>query len=173
MPKQLREQKPPTGLSRLFFRAPIWLYRWGLGWLLGKRFLLINHIGRKSGLRRQAVVEVLAYDKESDSYYAAAGFGPQSQWYQNLLANPAVTIVVGRKKRAVTAVPLSPTESGTMILDYARRHPTAIKNLARMVGYDVDGTETDYRALGELGIIPVVRFESRQTGGGDEAADLK
>lgn len=50
MPKQLRERKPPTGLSRILFRAPIWLYRRGLGWLLGKRFLLINHIGWKSGL---------------------------------------------------------------------------------------------------------------------------
>ncbi len=169
MPEQLHERKLPTGLSRLFFRAPIWLYRWGLGWLLGKRFLLINHIGRKSGLSRQAVVEVIAYDQECDTYYVAAGFGPKSQWYQNLLATPAVTIVVGRKKLAVTAVPLTPTESGAAILDYAQRHPTAIKNLSRMVGYEVDGTEADYRALGEQDIIPVIRFEPRQNGGSNES----
>lgn len=159
MPKQLHEQKPPTGMSRLLFRAPIWLYRWGLGWLLGKRFLLINHVGRKSGLARQAVVEVIAYDKEHSTYYVAAGFGPKSQWYQNLLMTPEVTIVVGRKKLAVRAAPLTPTESGAALLDYARRHPTAIKNLSRMVGYEVDGTEADFRALGEQSIIPVVRFE--------------
>jgi len=161
MPKQLHEQRPPTGLSRMLFRAPVWLYRWGLGWLLGKRFLLINHVGRKSGLPRQAVVEVIAYDKEHGTCFVAAGFGPKSQWYQNLLATPEVTIVVGRKRLAVTAVPLTPTDSGTALLDYAQRHTTAIRNLSRMVGYEVDGTEADYRALGEQGIIPVVRFEPR------------
>lgn len=163
MLKQLNQRKSPTGLGRLFFRAPIWLYRWGLGWLLGGRFLLINHIGRKSGLLRQAVVEVIARDKERDFYYVAAGFGPKSQWYQNLLTIPDVTIMVGRKKLAVTAVPLSPTEAGAAILDYAWRHPTAIKNLARMVGWEVDGTEAGYRALGEQNLIPVVRFEPRHT----------
>jgi deazaflavin-dependent oxidoreductase (nitroreductase family) len=161
MAEQIQERRPPTGLSRMFFRAPIWLYRWGLGWLLGQRFLLINHIGRVSGLPRQAVVEVMACDEERDAYCVGAGFGPKSQWYQNLLATPQVTIVVGKKTLAVTAVPLSPTESGAVILDYARRHPTAIKNLARMVGYDVDGSQVDYRALGERGIVPVIRFEPR------------
>lgn len=159
--QQLNERRPPTGLSRLLFRAPIWLYRWGLGWLLGKRFLLINHVGRISRLPRQAVVEVMTYDPERNVYYVAAGFGSKSQWYQNLLATPEATIVVGRRKLAIRAVPLSPTESGAVILDYARRHPTAIKNLARMVGCEVDGSEASYRALGEEGIIPMMRFEPR------------
>ena len=163
MPKQINQRKPPTGLSRLFYRSPIWLYRWGLGWLLGKRFLLINHVGRKSGLPRQAVVEVLAYDREQNAHYVAAGFGLTSQWYQNLLVTPEVTIVIGRQQLAVTAVPLTPPEAGAAILDYARRHPTAIKNLARMVGYEVDGTEADYQALGEQGLIPVIRFDPRSS----------
>ena len=160
MPTKLKERKPPTGLNRLFFRAPIWLYRWGLGWLLGKRFLLLNHVGRTSSRPRQAVVEVIARDESRGHYYVASGYGSQSQWYQNLLATPQVTIVVGRKKLAVKAVPLSPTESGAVLLDYGRRHPTALKNLARLVGYEIDGTEADCRALGEEDIIPVVRFET-------------
>jgi len=162
MPQQLRERKPPTGLSRILFRAPIWLYRWGLGWLMGKRFLLINHVGRKSGLPRQAVVEVMAHDPEHQAYLVASGFGPRSQWYQNLLATPEATIVVGRQELAVMAVPLSPAESGQAFLDYARRHPAAIKGLSRMLGYALDGTEADIRALGEAGIMPVVRLEIRQ-----------
>lgn len=160
MPKKLTERKPPSGLGRLFFRAPIWLYRWGLGWLLGKRFLLLNHTGRKSGLPRQAVIEVIARDEPNGHYYVASGYGTKSDWYQNLLAKPEVTIVVGRKKLAATAVPLSPAESGALLLDYARRHPTALKNLARLVGYETDGSEADVRALGEEGLIPVVRFET-------------
>ena len=36
---------PRTRLRRALFRAPIWLYRLGLGGLLGGRFLLLTHTG--------------------------------------------------------------------------------------------------------------------------------
>jgi hypothetical protein len=42
MAKKVKQIQPPKGLSRLFYRAPIWLYRLKLGWLLGHRFLLLN-----------------------------------------------------------------------------------------------------------------------------------
>ena len=54
--KEKNERKPVTGLKRIMFRAPIFLYRIGLGGLLGKRFLLLNHIGRKT------VMEVVNHD---------------------------------------------------------------------------------------------------------------
>ncbi len=44
---------PPGKVLRLGLRLPIWLYRARLGRLLGERFLLLTHIGRKSGLPRQ------------------------------------------------------------------------------------------------------------------------
>jgi hypothetical protein len=53
----------PTGLSRLLWRAPIWLYRLGLGGLLGSHFVLLNHVGRKSGQPRQTVLEVVDRDE--------------------------------------------------------------------------------------------------------------
>ena len=46
---------PRTRLRRALFRAPIWLYRLGLGGLLGGRFLLLTHTGRTSGRPRQVV----------------------------------------------------------------------------------------------------------------------
>jgi deazaflavin-dependent oxidoreductase (nitroreductase family) len=103
MPEKVNDVRPPSGLNALLFRLPIGLYRMGLGRLLGGRFLLINHIGRKSGQVRQAVVEVVRHDKETDSYIVAAGFGPQSHWHQNLRHRPEVTIQVGRRKLAVPA----------------------------------------------------------------------
>lgn len=50
------DARPPRGLLRLAARLPLWLYRAGLGWLLSNRFLMLTHIGRKSGLPRQVVV---------------------------------------------------------------------------------------------------------------------
>ena len=46
---------PPKGLLRLDFRVPVYFYRFGLGWLLGGWFVLINHLGRKTGQPHQAV----------------------------------------------------------------------------------------------------------------------
>ena len=61
MAVQTRQPKLPSGFSRLMFRLPIYLYKVGLGGLLGGRFLLLNHVGRKSGQPRQAVVEVVRH----------------------------------------------------------------------------------------------------------------
>ena len=69
MPEKVGKGEPPKGFNRLMFRAPIWLYRLGLGWMLGKRFLLLNHTGRESGLPRQTVLEVVDYNKTSNTYY--------------------------------------------------------------------------------------------------------
>jgi hypothetical protein len=55
-------ESKPAGALRLAFRLPIYLYRLDLGWLLGHRFLLFAHLGRKSGLLRETVLEVILYD---------------------------------------------------------------------------------------------------------------
>lgn len=159
--EKIRPLDPPAGLSRLFFRLPIYLYRLHLGWLLGGRFLLVNHIGRKSGQLRQVVIEVVEHDPAADTYTVAAGFGRKSDWYLNLLKTPDVTIQVGRRTLAVTAVPLTPDVGGETMVRYARRHETAARNLARFMGYQVDGTEADYRALGRE--LPFMQFRPRRS----------
>lgn len=141
------KRKPVTGLKKFLFRAPVFLYRIGLGGLLGKRFLLLNHIGRKSGMVRQTVLEVVNHDEETDTYYIASGFGRKSDWYLNILKYPNVSIQVGWRKMGVTAVPLTPEESGQAMVDYARRHPTAAKNLSKILGFDIS-SEEEYRSVG-------------------------
>ena len=153
------QRKRVTGIGRFFFRAPIFLYRVGLGGLLGKRFLLLNHIGRKSGLTRQAVLEVVKHDRESDTFYIASGFGKKSHWYLNILAHPEVNIQVGWRKMAVTAVPLTPEQSGEAMVDYARRYPKAAKNLSRLIGFNIS-TEEEYRTVGR-DAIPFIALKPR------------
>ena len=151
---------PPQGFSRILYRAPIWLYRLGLGFLLGKRFLLLNHVGRQSGKARQAVLEVANYLPEEGTYIVASGFGSKSDWYLNLKAKPEVTIQVGRRQLSVTADFLSPQESGEQMVDYYRRHPTAARNLTRLLGVVVADNEEAYRNIGEES-IPFVAFRPR------------
>lgn len=159
MAVQTRQPKLPSGFSRLMFRLPIYLYKVGLGGLLGGRFLLLNHVGRKSGQPRQAVVEVVRHDQANDTYIIASGFGEKAQWFQNLMKTPDVMIQVGRRKLAVHARRLSPEESGDEMADYARRNQRAARSLAGFMGFETDGTEAGYRALGQQ--LPFVALEKR------------
>jgi deazaflavin-dependent oxidoreductase (nitroreductase family) len=148
MPIKVREIYPPTGLSRLAFRIPIWFYQAGMGRLLGGRFLELTHIGRKSGLIRHTVLEVVRHDKESGTYFIAVGFGEHSDWYQNILADPHVEIRSGVEHIQAIAIPLTEDEAGDELVRYAHRYPLAFRELLRFMGYKVDGSDEDIHALG-------------------------
>ena len=56
--------------TRWFVRAPIWLFRVRLGFLFGHRLLMLEHVGRKSGLARYVALEVVA--RVGDEYTVTA-----------------------------------------------------------------------------------------------------
>ncbi|MEP7289659.1 MAG: nitroreductase family deazaflavin-dependent oxidoreductase [Chloroflexota bacterium] len=134
MPEKSLTSKPPTALLRWFLRLPILIYRLRLGWLLGNRFLLINHIGRKSGHLRQTVVEVADHDQISDTYFVASGWGYKSNWYNNVMARPNIRIQVGPRKLAVRAESLGPEDGAQVLLKYRENHPSAANELAKLMG---------------------------------------
>ncbi len=160
MPEQKNKPAPPRGLKRLFWRAPIWIYRLGLGGLFKERMLLLHHIGRNSGLARQNVLEIVDYDRQKGIYTVASGFGHAADWYKNLLQQPEASITVGRTEYTVTAQPLSPEESGQAMAAYAKRHPKAAKSLMSICGYKVDESEEAYFNFGR-DAIPFVILMSR------------
>lgn len=147
----------PTGLRRALFRAPIWLYRLRMGSLLGRRFVLINHVGRISGTLRQAVVEVVAIDGADGAITVASGFGDASDWYRNVLAAPTISVQVGSRRRLVIARRLTPDEASDAMADYANRHSRAGRELCRFMGMRVDGSGGDFRAAGRR--IPMLRLD--------------
>ncbi|MEV0299183.1 nitroreductase family deazaflavin-dependent oxidoreductase [Nocardia sp. NPDC050710] len=158
--KIVKAVRPPTGLSRRLYRLPLYLYRWHLGWVFGHRILVVNHIGRVTGKPRQAVLEVVTHDTRDGAHTVASGWGPTAAWYRNLQKTPEVTIQVGRQIIPVRAVPLLPDEGADLFAHYAIQHRWAAKYLlSRLMGYSVDGSEADFRAVGQR--IPFVRFEPR------------
>jgi deazaflavin-dependent oxidoreductase (nitroreductase family) len=114
-------------------RLPILLYRLNLGWLLGQRFLLLEHRGRKSGIIRQAVIEVVDHDVQESSYIVAAAWGHQSDWYKNIEAEPNVKIGVGTKWFPAVAKTLSADDAAQHLNAYATKHPFAFKQLGSLL----------------------------------------
>ena len=129
--------RPPGGILRFLFRLPIYLYRWHLGWLLGGRALMIDHVGRKSGKLHQAVVEVVEHDRSDDSYFVASGWGYKANWYQNLTAHPETTIHVGRRTLAVRAETLPPPQAAQRLINYREHHRFLARELGGMMGIDI------------------------------------
>lgn len=154
MAEIIKEMKKPGRLTRLIYRAPIWLYRLGLGGVMGENKVLINHIGRRSGKPRQATVEVIQHEKGTNVYLVASGFGEKSDWFQNLMAHPDVTIQVGRNRMAAHAECLPPSQATEILLDYSQRNPRGMRAFASMLGYHLVDYEEDVRVL--FGIIKVV-----------------
>ena len=83
---------------RRLFRAPVYLYRWKCGWLLGHRFLLLIHIGRRTGLTRHTVLEVLEYRKEDPEAVVMSAFGPSADWLRNIETTPNLVVVIGSQR---------------------------------------------------------------------------
>ena len=142
------------------FRSPIWIYRVGLGAVFGRRLLLLNHIGRRTGTPRKTILEVVQYDPTDRSYVVASGWGPQAAWYRNILEQPAVSVEVGNSTIPVTAEPLAEDAGAEIFARYAARRPRiAAFALPRVLGMSVDGSDADFRAAGRR--MPFVRLTPR------------
>lgn len=129
--------EPLGPIGRVLARAPRHLYRLGLGRLLGRRFVLIEHTGRKTGRTREAVVEVVRHDPASLD--VAAAWGGRSDWYRNLVATPAALVSTGalRRRPAVASI-VEVGDAATVFAAYARDHPWAARTLAKTFGLPVD-----------------------------------
>lgn len=140
---------PRSPMARRLFRAPVWIYRLGLGGLLARRFVLLTTRGRVSGRPRQVVLEVVGRDEESGGYLVVSGFGGRSQWLRNIQVEPRVLFEVGWRRYRGTAVPLAPTESGQTLADrLTRLYPRLGPTLMGALGHTVDGSVADYERLG-------------------------
>jgi deazaflavin-dependent oxidoreductase (nitroreductase family) len=115
--------------TRWLVRSPLLVYRFGLGALLGSRVLLLEHVGRRSGRRRQVVLETVLRPAQEE-IVVASGFGAASDWYRNVQVNPDVRVSCGRVRcRQARAELLDGTESRELLAEYAARHPTAFRRL--------------------------------------------
>ncbi|MEC3975836.1 hypothetical protein QMK34_11150 [Amycolatopsis sp. H20-H5] len=110
----LLNEKPPLWLH-LIFRAPIALYRVGLGRVIGHRLVRIVHIGRSSGRRRETVLETIAtIPRLKKSSWSRAG---------------------GRRATGIeTSKPPLPTKSGSVRTPGTHRH-TAYSVSMKLSGF--------------------------------------
>lgn len=112
------------GLIRHLYKTPIFFYRHGFGSHLGRRILLLTTIGRKS---KQKQVTPLSYVELDGVFYVFSGWGPESDWYKNLLKDPHVEIEVGSRRFSGVATLLKTIEVPGLREAYDRMLPFLVE----------------------------------------------
>jgi deazaflavin-dependent oxidoreductase (nitroreductase family) len=147
---------------RWLFKAPILLYHWHLGSLLGHRFLLLEHSGRRSGKRYETVLEILNWNRDEDIAVVVSGWGPAADWYRNVTAGNEIRITVGDRRFLVSHRVLPRDEAVQVLADYEHRNrfvrPVINRIFGSLVGWDYDGSLEARRRLVEQ--LPMVAFQS-------------
>lgn len=135
---------------RAFVRAPIPLYRAGLGFLLGRRLLMLEHVGRTSGQPRYVVLEVVR-EESPHALVVASGFGSTAQWFRNVVAEPRCHVSIGfTRRRPAVATVLGATERDETLDHYRQAHPGSWAKLSAIIVEATGETDPD---------IPLVRLE--------------
>jgi deazaflavin-dependent oxidoreductase (nitroreductase family) len=94
---------------------------------------MLTHIGRNSGLERKVVLEVVAFNPEKKSYFVAAGWRGQADWFKNIQVNPSVTFTVGAQEFKATAQVVPVEEAAGIFHIYAFHHKQAFRELTRFM----------------------------------------
>ena len=156
LPDSFSFRQKPRGVFKKLLRLPVRLYDAHLGFVMGERFVLITHTGRRSGLTFRTVVEVVEHDPGSDEYIVSSGTGPRADWYLNLRAHDASEVQVG-ERRWVPAQRLVPdVEAADRFSRYERLHPRTAARLLDSMGRSYDGTDED--RLRMIRDMPMVAF---------------
>ncbi|MHB8680863.1 MAG: nitroreductase family deazaflavin-dependent oxidoreductase [Acidimicrobiales bacterium] len=142
--------EPGPVLARLF-RLPVLVYRLRGGWLLGHRFLLLTHVGRRTGTRHQTVLEVVQYNPASSEAVVMSGFGRSAQWLKNLEAGRAAHVTIGRRSFDARYRRLDANEAMIAFAEYERRNrwarPIVHRVLSWLLGWHYSGSPTDLSKL--------------------------
>ncbi len=139
--------KPSTLLIPML-KLPLVLYRTGLGWLFGHRFVLLTHVGRRSGKTRRTVLAVLRFDANTKEIMAISAWSA-SEWYQNILAHPALQVETGLTRYAPTQRFLTLEEVATLFEDYRRQRPIFSRIVCRIPGWKWNSSHEEFLDLAQ------------------------
>ncbi len=159
------ERPRPPVLLRFVFRLPPLLYHGPLARFLASRCVIrLTTTGRRSGKPRTVCVSAMGIDSD---YVVFSGFGIDSNWYRNLLADPHATIRIGPATMPVTAAVVpDPFERQRLMLLMQKQSsqcgpPARLRPLlSALRAFDYDAEIA--MAVENATILPVVKLSPTQ-----------
>ena len=143
-----------------FMKMPLILYRLGLGRMLGKRFLRLTHVGRRSGKVYRTVLAVLRFDEKSREILTVSPWSG-SNWFRNIQANPALEVEMGSVRYTPVQRTLTPEEIAVLFIEFRSQHPIFSRLVARIPGWNIDSSYEEFLALAQN--LRGVAFQPKST----------
>lgn len=152
------DETHPSPLLATIFRAPAWLYRAGMGWLLGKRFLALTHRGRTTGSIYRTVLEVISHDETTRESVVVSAYGPEADWYRNIQVAAALRVQTGRLDYVPEQRFLDVEERAEKARRFCHGHPWETRLILRVLKWIDAAVPEDRDALPEevLSALPMV-----------------
>jgi deazaflavin-dependent oxidoreductase (nitroreductase family) len=117
--------------------------------MLGRTFLMFEHIGRRTGKRHQAVAIVLADDSATGELVICSGRGPDVDWVRNLRVGPATEVQIGRDRFVPVHRFLTEDEAVGVVLAFRTRHRGRVRLVSTILGWGDLGIEEAIRAFAQ------------------------
>lgn len=99
-------------------RAPLTLWRLGLGRVAGQAWMVVTTVGRSSGLPRHTAVYPHVVDGRT---YLWCPYADRAQWYRNVGVDPVVTVQWRHGTTVMQAVPLDDEAEAVRVVAALRR----------------------------------------------------
>ena len=138
-------RRKPGRLALRLFRMPLRAYRHGAGWMLGRTFIELTHIGRRSGRPHRTVAMVLRYDDGPREAVVCAAWGPETDWFRNLQARTASSVALGRERFVPQQRFLSVDEAFAVAVAFRDEHPHRLHLMRSVLGWGDLRSETNAR----------------------------
>lgn len=133
-PPDMARLYPTDPWAKIMFKAPLALWRMGLGPLMGRLMMVTTTTGRQSGLPRRVMTE---YQVLEGKKVVPCAFGERAQWYKNIQADPHVTIQTSQGTESVIARRVTDDEELLAIYNMGlRRNPVMLKWYLSSLGID-------------------------------------
>jgi deazaflavin-dependent oxidoreductase (nitroreductase family) len=152
----------PSAFLIPMLKLPLLLYRMGLGWVFGHRFMLLTHVGRRSGKVRRTVLAVLRFDPQTREIMAVSAWSA-SDWYKNILISPAEQVESGWVRYIPAYRFLPPEEIATLFEEFRKKHPIFSRIVCRIPGWKWDSSHAEFLELAKT--LRGVAFRPKQNEG--------
>jgi deazaflavin-dependent oxidoreductase (nitroreductase family) len=161
--KDAEAPRRPDSFLRRVLRVPVVLHHARLGFLLGHRFLLLVHTGRRSGCRYETVLEVMRFDPRTGKAVVMSGFGRRASWFRNVESGSPCEVLIAAESFVAAHHVLPATEAEKIIADYERRNrlaaPLVRAVLGRLAGIEYDSSPTARARV--VAVLPLVALWPR------------
>jgi deazaflavin-dependent oxidoreductase (nitroreductase family) len=113
--------------------------------MLGRAFLTLVHVGRKTAQPHDVVAMVLADDRDTGEVVIFSGWGPDADWLRNLHAGPAREVRIARERFVPEHRFLDEDEAVAVVVAFRHRHPGRVWLASAILGWGDLGSDAALR----------------------------